>query len=659
MAILKGPVNPVVTGITTFPELDNIQVASPNRHSVRPSLVLDFANSKTLDPRITFTRGSNATFYDGTSVIAEQNLLPHSQTTMGSSGQGMSPVNNTATAPDGTLTAVSVTVNSANDRHFFVTSRTNELAPPAGTTFTGSAYVKKNTADFVAVLISDNAVGGGARYGITINLNDGTVGGFSPNLGVMNPSFTVTSVGSGWYRVTLTITSTANSPGAGANMNFSPMPTNGSTYGNTDQYPVWTGNGTTSMFVWGWQMEKRSSASAYTATSGTAITNSVFALKTASPSQPRFEVDPFTEESKGLLIEEQRTNITLQSGSQDANVWTTAGATVARSYSMPAGGNVYKLSDTTAANTSHIALQGIVVTPGTWVSSVYAKAGEITSIALSFSNYASWAGTNGTEANFNLSNGTWAWADPAKPGTAAGIIPVGNGWYRCYIVGTTSSSQNTNQVIFLLKGGVTAYTGDGWSGAYIYGAQVEAGTFPTSYIPTTSAAATRPADTAVITGSNFSSWYNPAESTLYGEGYSITGSATISAGNAGLASIDDNTGENRVIIRRPTIPGGYGFNYRLVVNSVSIHDITPTNMPAWVDSTKHEMAFAFSGTSQEVVGDGTLGGLTSGAYSSFTAPTQMQIGFGSSTAYWNGHISKIAYYPKRLSNAEIQGLTAA
>jgi hypothetical protein len=49
---------------------------APTRHSIRPSLNLDFANSKVLDPRITFTRGSNATYYDGyTSVKAEENLL--------------------------------------------------------------------------------------------------------------------------------------------------------------------------------------------------------------------------------------------------------------------------------------------------------------------------------------------------------------------------------------------------------------------------------------------------------------------------------------------------------------------------------------------------------------------------------------------------------
>jgi hypothetical protein len=89
--------------------LDNVTNAvAPTRHSIRPSLNLDFANSKVLDPRITFTRASNATYYDGyTSVKAEENLIKYSQefdNAVWVKSQSAITANNIA-APDGTQTA--------------------------------------------------------------------------------------------------------------------------------------------------------------------------------------------------------------------------------------------------------------------------------------------------------------------------------------------------------------------------------------------------------------------------------------------------------------------------------------------------------------------------------------------------------------------------
>src|SRR5210317_7843 len=87
-------------------------IVTGSRHSIRPSLNLDFANSKVLDPRITFTRGSNATYYDGyTSVKAEENLIGHSQNFNISywNSTRSTIVDNAVTAPDGTTTASTYT----------------------------------------------------------------------------------------------------------------------------------------------------------------------------------------------------------------------------------------------------------------------------------------------------------------------------------------------------------------------------------------------------------------------------------------------------------------------------------------------------------------------------------------------------------------------
>ena len=142
--------------------------------------------------------------------------------------------------------------------------------------------------------------------------------------------------------------------------------------------------------------------------------------------------------------------------------------------------------------------------------SVYAKAAERTQIALQL----------GADVGYyNLSTGA------VISGANASIVSVGNGWYRCIVTGTPV---NTNSLIYLASGGAASYTGDGTSGVYIWGAQLEAGAFATSYIPTTSASVTRAADSATMTGSNFSSWFNATQGTVVVEGVRTgTGSTRI------------------------------------------------------------------------------------------------------------------------------------
>jgi hypothetical protein len=613
-----------VTGVDIIAD-----TAAPVRHSVDPSLLLDFVNAKTLDPRITFTRGSSAMYYDGTTALAEQNLLPHSQTISGSSGQGMTPANAAATAPDGTNTAVSVTVNSANDRHFFVTSRTDELAPPAGTTFTGSGFVKKNTADYVAILISDNAIGGGARYGITLNLTNGTVGGFSPSTGAINTSYTVSGVGNGWYRVTLTMTTANNSPGAGANMNFSPMPTDGSTYGNTDSYPVWTGNGTSSIYVWGWQMEKRGFATAYTTTTGSAISNYISVLKTAGANQPRFDVDPITKESKGLLIEEQRTNVFNYSNLGDPATFAAQWGNGPNSRDfgsvigldgLPSGRRLYS----TAAGNSFFARNNSITIPsaGTYVFSVWVRlvAGTTNQAYGYFSAYALSVQMN--------------------------ALPTSQ-WTRVYGTVTFPNSGTTNFTLPFY---------DSAAGAIIdyYGPQLELGTFPTSYIPTASASVTRAADLAEITGTNFTNFFNNTAGTAYFEG-SIIGSPNTGSSMQGAFAFTRDTGNENVIDLRMQQTGygnlhvTYGFGGTQAQIQSGGTQATNTTTKFGIAYAANDVAFYRGGT---LLGSDTSANIPFGL-------TKLEIGKGdnSSLKVLNGYVRKFSYYPVRLTNAEIASLT--
>jgi hypothetical protein len=120
------------------------------------------------------------------------------------------------------------------------------------------------------------------------------------------------------------------------------------------------------------------------------------------------------------------------------------------------------------------------------------------------------------------------------------VEKIGDYWK--YTLKATSDTSNLLIPIFLLNNGTTeVYLGDGTSGVYIWGAQLEAGSYPTSYIPTTSAAVTRVADAAYKTG--ISSLIGQSEGTLYWEGYIDTAKA-----NYGffprLTMIGNGTGAN-------------------------------------------------------------------------------------------------------------------
>jgi hypothetical protein len=101
-------------------------------------------------------------------------------------------------------------------------------------------------------------------------------------------------------------------------------------------------------------------------------------------------------------------------------------------------------------------------------------------------------------------------------GVTASIQALANGWYRCSASSTCVLTAGSRMGNFINNASYSrSYTGDITKGIYIWGAQLEAGSFPTSYIPTVAATVTRAADVASITGSNFSSWYRQDEGTVF------------------------------------------------------------------------------------------------------------------------------------------------
>jgi hypothetical protein len=178
--------------------------------------------------------------------------------------------------------------------------------------------------------------------------------------------------------------------------------------------------------------------------------------------------------------------------------------------------------------------------------------------------------------------------------------------------------------------------------------QLELGAFATSVIPTTTTALTRNADVASMTGTNFSSWYNASEGTLYVEAQ-LQGVGGLAP--AALVSIDDVTTNNRIILRRSLVAGTA--NFRFVSSAGSID----ANLLSGSNTGLNKMIAAFKAGDQQSANNGTLfTGITPVA--SLPIVTRLAIGDGPGSTPASGTIRRIAYYPVRLASSQLQALTA-
>jgi hypothetical protein len=222
-----------------------------------------------------------------------------------------------------------------------------------------------------------------------------------------------------------------------------------------------------------------------------------------------------------LLLELTRTNQLLYSNKFDESVWdkTNVGVTASAAISPDGTSNAWKLVPNTSVSGQYI-LQNSSVTSGTrYVQTVFAKAGEY-----QWLQFAPSTGFASSYVNFNLANGT---IGTNTTGYIATIKPLRDGWYRCALAHNATSTTTGGRIVIApiqsdSQGRLPNWAGDGTSGIYIYGAQLESGghpsivvniDYPTSYIPTTSATVTRPNDYSVK--SNISSLLSQNDGTLY------------------------------------------------------------------------------------------------------------------------------------------------
>jgi hypothetical protein len=379
-------------------------------------------------------------------------------------------------------------------------------------------------------------------------------------------------------------------------------------------------------------------------------------LKTATVGQARFDHDPVTGECKGLLIEEARVNLMTYSEQLDNAAWIKTRSSISANATTAPDGTTTGdklVEDSTASNTHVTTINCAGTSPNQTITlSVHAKAGERSWIKLTAWNAD--APTNQVYASFNVSTGTVGTVGNGGNGSGAtaSIVSVGNGWYRCVLTGKpdTSGTNSGGGIYLATADNTSTYTGDGTSGIYVWGGQVEVGSFATSYIPTISATVTRSADVVSMTGANFSSWFNATEGTIsvISDKAALAGNFPIvwqlSAGSTtNYMGLLHNSSSNWIRYIDVTVGG---VNQATLTGGDSALAAGVLTRAAFAYRAND---FALSRNGEAAITD------TSG-----TVPTVDRLNIGArydGAVPLNGHIAHLAYWPRRLTNAQLVALS--
>jgi hypothetical protein len=380
----------------------------------------------------------------------------------------------------------------------------------------------------------------------------------------------------------------------------------------------------------------------FTRASGGSYVGADGLIKYSGVNEARFDHDPVTGDSLGLLIEEQRTNLLLRSEEFDTASWSVASTSVAITANTQVAPNGTTTADTlsNSSNTlNEYRLVQFISTSFQVAFSVYIKQGTH-----SFVQFRTNSDSSGF-VNFDLSS------IASSATTASGqISDVGNGWRRCTAV-FAATAINSVQIQFVSS--LSAARSESWAptgtiSIHVWGAQLEEGSFPTSYIPTEESTRTRAADDASITGKNFSEWYRQDEGTIYtkassSHGQPITGFIYRFAG-LGVDLID--------FYRQSD------FQPVIAVTFNGVSDYVVGSGPIWIGKLPNQLAVAISSSSSRQASNGNLSNAPDDNDVRMPFLNRVSIGnLGSGGVPLNGSISRLTYYPKRLPNAQLQALT--
>ena len=341
-------------------------------------------------------------------------------------------------------------------------------------------------------------------------------------------------------------------------------------------------------------------------------------IQSASTDVPRFDHNPTTGESLGLLVEEARTNLSLYSEDFSNAYWVKTDCTITANETTAPDGTLTADLWTNTSTPGIVASSTITkdTTARTYTGSLWVK-GNSTAFTVSIDNGGT---TNRGRAIFNLSSGTFTSVsnDGNFTNTSGTITAYADGWYRLTITTTTSTGTTIRLRSFFSGSNLTVR---------IWGAQVEEGAFVTSYIPTTTATVTRSADVASDTtrGGNIRSLFAQFRSPA--------------SGTRPVVSLDDNTANERIEV----LTSGTDPKLLVTDGGSAVADLNGGTVVANVTAR----AAAHFSTDDYAI---SINGGTSQLDAAGTLPTATRIRIGSNQAggYLNGTIARITGWESAL-----------
>jgi hypothetical protein len=384
---------------------------------------------------------------------------------------------NATTAPNGTLTAdKAIATNTVSATRAVYQGFT----PILDSTYNISVYVK--AAEYTKFTISD--IGNG-RFGASFDL----VAETSTSLGGFNyVSSLITNEGNGWYKCSIVATGSA----VGWAVGFMGYPDGATPSTSGVSY---AGNGVSGVFIWGAQLVESSISKAY------------------FPTTDRLNI-PRLDYSLGscpnLLLEPQRTNLALRSEEFDNVAWVKYRSDLGINTQVSPSG--VQNADTFTSSVGAVGVPAIASQSFTFVGntrysySIFVKKiGNFDTFRLGYVDNS--VGFTGGIVSYNVTTQAITITTQAPNGSVtASMQSFGNGWYRLVLNFLTIATPTYNYIEVSIPTISTTNT------FAIWGAQLEAGSYPTSYIPTTSASVTRNAD--VISKTGISSLIGQTEGTF-------------------------------------------------------------------------------------------------------------------------------------------------
>jgi len=379
------------------------------------------------------------------------------------------------------------------------------------------------------------------------------------------------------------------------------------------------------------------------ATTATRV-NSLGLIESVAVNVPR--IDYTNGSCPSLLVEPQRTNLFTYSEQFDNAAWSKINSSItANSAISPDGSmNADKIVENNI-NAAHFVLKSSSYT-GTNTLSVFLKKSERDKVIIQLAT----ASLVYYAKLVDLTNGTLL--TPPSPFTnitTSSIKNFGNGWFR---IDMTLTDTIIETAFFLYNGSSYSYTGDGTSGCFIYGAQLEVGSYATSYVPTVATAVTRNAD--VISKTAISSLIGQTEGTIFFDG--IVNNIQNAFSNI-LSTNKEVLSNSNIQLGKQQSTNKFIFDLFLGNGTYNSIKLTSTN--AFANGVRTKVAIRYKSGDFAMYINGVLQATSSSTYTN--NGTKSELFLNDITTYF-GYQESVSFnsaqlYKTPLTNSELQSLS--